>query len=508
MEKLLQSLQTGFINYSHHSDKSYRPELLINDYTIGKKVLSTINSELRKSDEFWFSVAFLTEGGVHSLLNSLIEFREQGKKGKILVSQYLDFTQPKALRKLISFENLEVRILTEGNFHSKGYLFKKDEVYNLIIGSSNLTSNALSVNKELNIKFSASEDSEIIHSTLSHFQKEFEQATIVTEEFIRKYEEVYNQKSQKVKQIEDIEKKEVQPNLMQKDALTNLDRMRTKGIKKSLLISATGTGKTFLSAFDAKAFAPKKLLFVVHRANIAQAALDTFKVVFGKGPSMGLYSGKHREKESDFIFSTIQTISKQDHLNQFTPDYFDYIIIDETHRAGASSYQKVLDYFTPKFLLGMTATPERTDGLDIFKLFDHNIAYEIRLHRALAEDMLTPFHYYGVTDLSVNGEVIEKDADFALLTANERVDRIIEKASLYGYDHKDVRGLVFCSNIEECKTLSEEFNQRGYKSIALTGSNSEEERVKAINQLESDNITEKLDYIFTVDIFGSQSKFV
>ena len=217
---------------------------------------------------------------------------------------------------------------------------------------------------------------------------------------------------------------------------------------------------------------------------------------------MGFYSGNRRELDKDFVFSTIQTISREEHLNEFKPDHFDYIVIDESHRAGAESYQKILNHFNPKFLLGMTATPERTDGLDIFKLFDHTIAYEIRLHKALDEDMLSPFHYYGVSDISVDGKALEEKADFAKLTSNERIKRIIEKAKFYGCDNGEVRGLIFCSRIEEAKELSEGFNKRGLKTLALTGENSEAERSDAISRLESNNIDNKLDYIFTVDIFN------
>jgi hypothetical protein len=176
-------------------------------------------------------------------------------------------------------------------------------------------------------------------------------------------------------------------------------------------------------------------------------------------------------------------------------------VIDETHRAGATSYLKILDYFTPKFLLGMTATPERTDGADLYKLFDYNIAYEIRLHKALEENMLCPFHYYGVTDLTVNGEVVEDKSDFNRLVAEERVNRIVEQITFYGCDDGNPRGLIFCCRNEEASTLSTLFNKKGFKTLALSGQSSEDERQDAISRIESDD-ENKLDYIFTVDIFN------
>ena len=274
--------------------------------------------------------------------------------------------------------------------------------------------------------------------------------------------------------------------------------MRLSGKQKALLISATGTGKTYLSAFDVKKFNPKNFLFVVHRLNIAQAAMRAYKVIFGSAKSMGIYSGKRRELEADFIFSTIQTISKEENLRQFDPCHFEYIVIDETHRAAADSYQNIFNYFKPAFLLGMTATPERTDDLEIFKLFDYNIAFEIRLHRALEENLLSPFHYYGVTDIIVDGKILEENADFNLLASKERIDRILEKADIYGCDNGKVRGLIFCSSLLESKALSDGFNLRGLKTISLSGVDNDDQRSRAISMLE----TNELQYIFTVDIFN------
>ncbi|WP_205804419.1 DEAD/DEAH box helicase [Methanolobus halotolerans] len=284
---------------------------------------------------------------------------------------------------------------------------------------------------------------------------------------------------------------------MQKEALASLKDLRSQNKKKALLISATGTGKTYLSAFDVKTYNPKKFLFIVHRRNIAENAMKSFKNIFGNERRMGIYSGNERKIDADFIFSTIQTISRYEHLSRFDEEHFDYIVIDETHRAGAESYQKILHHFKPKFLLGMTATPERTDGFDIFSQFEHNIAYEIRLHRALEEKMLSNFHYFGVTDITVDGKVLDENTAFSLLTAKERVTRIIEKAEFYGCDNGCTRGLIFCSSVAESQELSDAFNSIGYRTVSLSGNNTEKERIDAINRLESSDPSEKLDYIFT-----------
>jgi superfamily II DNA or RNA helicase len=498
-----QSLETGFINRDVHSDHSYRPQFLVNDKLKGVKVLSSILNELNACTEFWFSVAFVTQSGIATLIETLKDLEDKGIKGKILVSQYLNFTQPEALSRLISFSNIEVRIDINNNFHSKGYLFKQLDHYNLIVGSSNLTASALCSNKEWNLKVSAKFDSDIMERTLHEFSTSFNGASVVDYEFISNYKLIYFRQrlltSKLVKPSSDVC---IEPNMMQKEALLNLKHLREENKSKALLISATGTGKTYLSAFDIKSVNPKRVLFVVHRLNIAKAAMKTFKSIFGDSKSMGLFSGSKKDLYADFVFSTVQTISKDSYMHWFSPNRFDYIVIDETHRAGANSYQRVLDYFTPSFLLGMTATPERMDGLDIFKLFDHNIAYEIRLHSAMEANMLSPFHYYGVTDIQLNGETLKEKADFRHLVSEERANRIVEKAKFYGCDDGEVRGLVFCSGIEEASELSSRFNERGYNTLALCGNDSESVRESAIARLELEACEEKLDYIFTVDIFN------
>jgi len=503
LNELSKSLKTGFIDKESNSEKLYQPTLLVNTKNPQQKVLSTVLDELQSCDEFFISVAFVTTGGVATLINTLKELEDKGVQGKIVVSQYLNFTQPEALRKLLKFTNIELRIATKENSHSKGYLFKKAEHHNIIIGSSNLTQSALSTNKEWNLKVSALHNSGIVEKIIGEFNTDFEKGSPVTESFIDNYEGIYNKQRIRNEKYNDVLiNNEILPNSMQEEALSNIDKLRKQGALKALLISATGTGKTYLSAFDALAFKPKRLLFVVHRLTIAKKSLETFKNIFGTKKTMGIYSGSQKELESDFLFSTIQTISKQPNLDSFSRDYFDYIIIDESHRSGADSYKRLLNHFQPKFLLGMTATPERTDGEDIFSLFDHNIAYEIRLNRAMEEGMLSSFHYYGVSDLIIDGKEQEDARNFAYLSSNERVNHIVKYANFYGSDNGITRGLVFCSSNEESKKLVKSFNSHGYRSIALTGKHSEDERSRAIELLESDNLSEKLDYIFTVDIFN------
>ncbi len=505
IQELQSALVSGFIDHTRASKHTLKPELLVNDGQ-GRKVLTSINSHLQFCDKFWFSVAFVTTSGIACLKQELMELERKEIPGRILVSQYLNFTQPEALRELLKFKNLDVRIATDSNFHAKGYLFSSSDIHHLIIGSSNLTANALTSNKEWNLKVSSSNSGSLSQQAIREFTQEFDSALPVTSEFIERYELLYQQAKALSQQIKEEcsheSEKSIEPNKMQQEALGNLITLRAEGKKKALLISATGTGKTYLSTFDALNVNPKRLLFVVHRANIAKKALQTYQSIFKNDKTFGLYSGQSMDSESDYIFSTIQTLSRENHLAKFSPDAFDYIVIDETHRASASSYQKILDHFTPKFLLGMTATPERTDDSDVFEIFDHNIAYEIRLQKALEMDILAPFHYYGVTDLSIDGESIDDTSMLNLLIREDRVKHILHYIDRYGCDNGDVRGLVFCSNIQECKALADIFNRHGLPSIALTGENSEEQRDLAIERLESCNPVDKLNYIFSVGIFN------
>ena len=479
--------------------ESLQPHLVLNNFSAGEKTLSTIISNLEKCESFWFSVAFLSKSGVAVLQNTLEKLEQKNIKGKILVSQYLNFTQPEALKTLLKFKNINIRIATDIDYHGKGYLFKIDGNYNFLIGSSNLTANALCKNAELNLTTCLSKNSKLIQDILNVFYKVFSHSKVVDSKFLDWYSKEYsNNKSSLVLANNRLINKNIKPNFMQIKALENLKNIRSKGENKSLIISATGTGKTVLSALDAKQFKANRLLFVVHRANIARKSLQTFTDIFQGEKSMGLYSGTDRDINSDFIFSTVQTITKPDSLVEFDKNTFDYIIIDESHRSGASSYKNIINYFTPGFLLGMTATPERTDGFDIFSLFDHNLAYEIRLHKAMEEELICPFHYFGVSDIAFEGEPFNNDLDFNMLVSNERVSHIIEKSQFYGCDNGEIKSLVFCSKIQEAYELACMFNKLGYRSISLSGQDSEGHREDSISKLEDGS----LNYIFTVDIFN------
>jgi superfamily II DNA or RNA helicase len=499
MDELNKALHTSFIDKSFPSNKDLRPKLFFNDYKRRMNLAFEITKRLKECDYFEFSVAFISESGLAVLKQILLNLKEKGVKGRIITSTYLGFNAPKMFKQLLSFSNIEVRIFEQEHcgFHPKGFIFHTGDHRDIIVGSSNLTQTALESNQEWDLFFTSHENGELASQVSNEFDIQWELSTPLTNEWIESYKETY---VKPVRPASVQSPKTIKPNKMQEEALKSLKNLRDNNKDKALLISATGTGKTFLSAFDVRRFKPKRLLFVVHRRNIAEAALRSFKYLI-PNVSMGIFSGNTKETDSDFIFSTVQTIHKKEYREMFERDAFDYIIIDEVHRAGAQSYQDIVDYFKPKFLLGMSATPERSDDFDIYEMFDHNIAYEIRLIQAMEYNLLCPFHYYGITDMTIDGIEIDDKSEFNILTSELRVDYIIEKINEYGYSGDHIHGLIFCSRKDECEKLSQLFNLRGYKTIALTGDSSEDMRQKAIDSLES-NDENSLDYIFTVDIFN------
>ena len=503
-EEIIKSSETGLVNSIIDSNLALVPKLIINDYTKGEKVLTEIINGLNKCKEFFISVAFITYSGLLPLLETLEKLNKNGIKGKILTTNYLNFSEPKALKKLLSFSNIQVKMYSKENFHTKGYIFKNKNHYKVIVGSSNLTQTALTKNKEWNLKISSLKEGALTKEIISEFNNLWIDAQDLTLSWLEIYEDIYIKQREYTRKtkVPSIKQYKLIPNRMQVAAIESLNELRKKGKDKALLISSTGTGKTYLSAFELRKYNPKKALFIVHREQIARQALESYKDVFGDTKTMGILSGNSKDINREIIFSTIQTLSKDDILYNFKKDEFDYIVIDEVHKAGANSYQKVVNYFMPKFLLGMTATPERNDDFDIFKMFDNNIAYEIRLQQALEEDLLCPFHYFGISDVTVDGTELNDNSDFRFLVAEERVNHIIDKINFYGYCGDRVKGLIFCSSKKEAKKLSNIFNNRGYKTVALTGEDSQEVREDAIKRLEQDEIDNSLDYIFTVDIFN------
>lgn len=512
------AFQTAYLDHTINSNLAYRPEFISNNYKLGKKVLVSIEEELQRCEEFCISVAFITESGITPLLQTLKDLEQKNIPGKILTTNYLMFSEPEALEKLAGLRNIQLKMFVAnretGGFHTKGYIFREEEIYRIIIGSSNMTLSAITKNKEWNTKIVSTEQGELTQAVLQEFDELWkDEHTLAFEDFIDSYRQEYlNEKmirkqrrqaiSESVVKLEDYQLK---PNKMQIAFVKSVMEMREKQIDRALLLSSTGTGKSLASAFMLREMKAKKALFIVHREQIAKQTLKSFKRVFGTSKTYGLLSGNSREFGAEFLFATMQMMSKDEILSYYTPEEFDVIILDECHHVGAESYQKIMRYFKPRFWLGMTASPD-TNQYDIYSIFNHHIAYEIRLQQALEEDLLCPFHYFGITDLEINGEVFDDNAgvkNFSNLISDARVDYVIEKANYYGFSGDRVKGLIFCSRKDEAKELSKKFNERGLRTEVLTGEDNQERRENVIARLTDDEkIDNQLDYIFTVDIFN------
>lgn len=513
LEEIMQASKTAFIDMQVNSNLAIRPKFISNDYKRGVKVLSSIEEELRTCDEFLISVAFVTMSGITPLLQILKELEQKGIKGRVMTTNYLTFSEPEALKKLNELQNVEVKMYrvysNEEGFHTKGYLFRHENEYKIMVGSSNLTQKALTLNKEWNMQVFSARSGEIANDVLLEFECLWADA-ISLDSWIDTYTQIYEEQKKVARHLEykniiSLEKYTLKPNQMQIAFVENLKKLREKGEERALLISATGTGKTYASAFALRAEKPKRALFLVHREQIAKQAIKSYRRVFGEAKLLGLLSGTSKDYDADYLFATMQTMAKSENLTKYDKKNFEIIVIDEVHRAGAVSYQKIMDYFEPDFWLGMTASPERTDDFDIYALFHHNIAYEIRLQQALKENLLCPFHYFGITDLEIDGKVFDDNTgvkNFSDLVCDARADYVIEKIEYYGFSGDRVKGLIFCSRQEEAKALSGMFNLRGYHTVFLGGDDSQEQREECIDRLTNDTRKDKLDYIFTVDIFN------
>lgn len=525
--KLVDGYKRAFIDSNVNAEPSYTPQFVSNSN--GNKVLTEIESELRECSSMLMSVAFITKGGITPLQGVLKELEAKNVPGKILTTDYLTFSDPEALDTLAGLKNLEVRMFRTDNvgFHTKGYLFHKGNDIRILIGSSNLTQNAITRNFEWNTKVIATSGGQYAKDIETEFNSVWESSVDYNEcreEYSRQFRESKAQKAALNKLVSELDlsySRVIEPNRMQQEFMLEVLRLLRSGQKRALLVSATGTGKTYASAFAVRAMlsaellSKRKVLFLSHREMINVQAEKSYRKVMGAAFRTAQLSGNCQDmsmiKSADMLFATMNMMAKDDfRASNFAPDEFSVIILDECHRSGSESYRKIIDYFTPQFLLGMSASPERTDGFDVYSLFDHNIACEIRLQTALENDLLCPFHYFGIQDLKVNGGQVDV-GDFKDLTSEERVKNIIDVAEYYGYSGDRVRGLVFCSGTDEAQALSALFNSidkknsgRRYRTVALTGKDSEAVRRKAVEMLAADSVDEDeiLDYIFTVDIFN------
>ena len=546
--ELRAGLETGFINSGYNSSLAYQPQFLSNNHKEGKKVLSSIEDELMSCDKFQISVAFITMGGITPLLQTLKELEKNGIPGEILTTNYLNFSEPKALEKLHGLSNITLKMYdvekaAEG-FHTKGYIFKKEEIYRIIIGSSNMTSAALTSNREWNTKVVSTEQGEVAKQIVEEYNELWNSRYALSfdnfyEEYKERYQIIKRQREiAKSEEIPSIEKYRLKPNAMQVGFITNLRKILEKGEDRALLISATGTGKTICNLrLPCASWALNEYHVSRTQRSACRQTKNHTKKIFDKSVSMGLVGAGYSDYDRDYVFATVQTLNRDEHLRKYAPDDFDCIILDEAHHSSANTYQKVMNYFTPKLWLGMTATPDKRDddidGKNIYQIFNYQIAYEIRLQQAMEENMLCPFHYFGITDVSLLGdkEIKSKkltESSFNQLVGDERVKHIIEQANYFGHSGDRVKGLIFCSRIDESVELSNKFNQtinpetgRFFRTIALNGEATEEERQRAFERLamdenmldtanqsnakqifDTEGKIQPLDYIFSVEILN------
>lgn len=469
--------------------------------------LERIKDNLKRCKSFSFSVSFIKKAGLIFIERELEEALERGVKGKIITSTYQNFTDIASLnvfmdwtRKYSNFEcRLDFECFGENGFHSKGYLFEYDDSIEIIVGSSNITRFALLKNIEWNISLISKESIEAYRDALEEFDYLWNKTLPLDDKLI----DLYRLRLDYALEKWDMDyinpdSMSINPNSMQRRALKEIRRYRDTGVNKALVISATGSGKTYLAAFDARNYGAKRLLYAVHRDMILKEARDTYKNVFGAERTYGLYTGSSSDLGCDFIFASTAMLSR--HLNEFDPKEFDYIVYDEVHHIVADSGQRIFDYFKPEFMLGLTATPERMDNKDIFGLFDQNIPFELRLRDAILNDLVVPFHYYGIRTQLADYKDQDRMVVAKEIARQENVDFISSQIEKHRLPNEKLKCLAFCTNIQHCKLMAEEFREVGYNAIPLTGVNDLGERIKAFKDLQ-DN-TNPLEIICAVDILN------
>ena len=475
-----------------------------------------VNS-MKRADRIDIIVSFLMESGVKMLLKDLDQAMKRGAKIRILTGNYLGITQPSALY-LIKHElgeNVDLRFYSEKgrSFHPKSYIFHYVDHSDIYIGSSNISKSALTSGIEWNYRFSSYKDPENYEKFYKTFEDLFENHSIVVDdEELKRYSKSWHRPAafkdlDRYDQNEENEDTKVrllfEPRGAQIEALCALENSRAEGATKGIVQAATGVGKTYLAAFDSKNY--QKVLFVAHREEILKQAAVSFKNV-RNSDDYGFFYGGEKTWDKSVIFASVATLGRQEYLTAkyFAPDYFDYIVIDEFHHAVNDQYMRIVNYFKPQFLLGLTATPERMDGRNIYEICDYNVPYEISLTEAINKGMLVPFRYYGIydeTDYSgihpVHGHYEEKDLNGIYVGNAHRYDLIYKYYKKYG----SKRALGFCCSRVHAEEMAKEFCKRGIPAVAVY-SNADgvysEDRSTAIEKLKSGEIR----VIFSVDMLN------
>ena len=489
-------MKTGF--YTNYSDIKFIDKL--------KRNLDTCKS-------FSFSVSFIKKPGLKLLIPNIEAALSRGAQGKVITSTYQNFTDVDSLQ---YFYDLQTRYPSSfacrldkdcfydysGNavgFHSKGYLFEFDDHNEVLVGSSNITVYALLKNVEWDVSVIDEDGGMTFSAAAEEFEYLWKKTLPLSLDLISDYRTRLYYSIERWDMDYDIANSETKPNYMQRKALKELNRVRAMGATRALVVASAGSGKTFLAAFDALNFAPKRLLYIVHEGSILMKSYETFSRVFGNDRTYGIFNGEYKEQDRDFVFSTNVTMANS--YEMFDKHAWDYIIIDECHHATADTYRKIIDYFEPQFLLGITATPERMDREDVFGLFDENVPYELRLRDAIINGLVVPFKYYGIRDELIEYGLKETGGHkFVEQFSDEKhcefIYQMIEKHRIPG---QKLKALAFCRDISHAIRMSQAMEDF-YNTRYLTGKNSVGERVRAYKDLQDDS--SPLEILFTVDILN------
>lgn len=471
---------------------------------------------LKQADSVDIVVSFLMESGVRMLLSELENAFKRGAKIRILTGNYLGITQPSALY-LIKHKlgkQVDLRFYNEKNrsFHPKSYMFHYKEYSTIYIGSSNISRSALTSGIEWNYRFSSKTDPQNYEKFYNTFLDLFENhSVVIDDDELKRYSKNWHRPAvSKDLDKYDLQDSETSNNIVlfeprgaQIEALCALENTRAEGARRALVQAATGVGKTYLAAFDSKKY--ERVLFVAHREEILKQAAESFKNV-RNSEDYGFFDGESKCTDKSVIFASVATLGRNEYLNNkyFPSDYFNYVVIDEFHHAINDQYQRIVNYFKPQFLLGLTATPERMDGRNIYEICDYNVPYEISLKEAINKGMLVPFHYYGIfddTDYSkihiVRGRYDEKELNETYIGNVHRYELIYKYYCKYG----SRQALGFCCSKEHAREMAKEFSSRGITSVAVFSDASgkyTEKRNVAIQKLKNGEIK----VIFSVDMFN------
>lgn len=472
---------------------------------------------MKKAESVDIIVSFLMESGVRMLLKELEHTLKRGAKIRILTGNYLGITQPSALylikRKLGNRADLRFYCEKGRSFHPKSYIFHYADYSELYIGSSNISRSALTLGIEWNYRFSSKKDPENYAEFFHTFEDLFENHSIIIDDKeLKRYSQNWHRPAvtkdlDKYDSEQDTEDTKIKPMYeprgAQIEALCALEDTRAEGAKKALIHAATGIGKTYLAAFDSKTY--EKVLFVAHREEILKQAAESFRNV-RSSEDYGFFTGDEKCTDKSVIFASVATLGKTEYLNEkyFAPDYFNYVVIDEFHHAVNNQYRKIIEYFKQQFLLGLTATPERMDGKNIYEICDYNVPYEISLKDGINKGMLVPFHYYGIYDETdytklhvVRGKYVEEELNKTYIGNVYRHDLIYKYYCKYG----SKQALGFCCSRKHAEEMAKEFSRRGISSAAVYSNADGKfsmDRTEAIEKLES----RKIKVIFSVDMFN------